>query len=121
MIAITVCCGCRREGGIPMWPGTPDGSKLPYVLHGAARLPKSIVGESPACLLVELALDARDLRVLDVATMPALPGYGARLRQLLVGCSLDRLEEASRSFGERYQGPLLRPTLAALANAALNG
>lgn len=103
-----------------MAPGAEDGSPLPFVVHGVARLPKSIAGESPACLLVELVLNADDLRVMDVAATPALPGYAALLRQVLVGHSLDRLEETALVFSGRYQGPLLRPTLAALANAALN-
>ncbi|MEX1253064.1 MAG: hypothetical protein WEE64_01855 [Dehalococcoidia bacterium] len=103
-----------------MAPDAQEGVGLPFVVHGVARLPKSICGESPACLLVELVLDAEDQRVLDVAAMPSLPGYAALLKRVLAGCSLDRLEQAGESFAERYRGPLLRPTLAAVANAALN-
>jgi hypothetical protein len=103
-----------------MRPGTSDASGVPYVVHGAARLPKSVVGESPGSLLLELVLDPEDLRVIDIAAMPALPGYLTLLRQVFLGRPFDGLEEAGTLFMERYQGPLVRPTLAALSNALLN-
>jgi hypothetical protein len=89
------------------------------IAHGAARLPKTLAGEATGSLILELLLDSAGARVLDVATTIALPGYTALLRAVLVGRSLDEVEAAGRAFAERYRGPLLRPTIAALTNAVL--
>jgi hypothetical protein len=90
------------------------------IAHGAARLPKTLVGESTVALIVELFLDAGGVRILDVAATISVPGYTTLLRRLLVGRSLDEIDAASKAFAERYRGPLLRPTIAALTNAVLN-
>lgn len=94
---------------------------LPFIVLGAARLPRSIAGEHSSVLMVEFVLDARDGRIVDVATTMALSGHAALLRRLLIGRSLDDVEEIARSLCTRLRGPLLRPTVAALVNAVANG
>lgn len=87
---------------------------------GNARLPKGIDGGQPSSLMIELALDSDDSRIVDVATSVALPGYAALLRSLLIGRRLDEVECAAQTLSVHLRGPLLKPTIAALANAVSN-
>ena len=93
---------------------------LRFITLGTARLPKSIAGDHSGSLLLELVLDSSDGRIVDVATTIALPGYTALLRRLLIGRRLDETEEISRRLFSHCRGPLLKPTIAALTNAASN-
>ncbi len=86
---------------------------------GAARLPRA-VGGACGSLMVELVLDPADSSILDVATTISLPGYTALLKRLLIGRRLDDVGAVARDLCARCRGPLLRPTIAALANAAAN-
>ena len=90
------------------------------IVHGSARLPKSIGGEQSGTLIVELTLDAEGGHIADVAATVSLPGYVALLRSLLVGCRRDEVEAALEQLASHLRGPLLRPTIAALANAVSN-
>lgn len=94
--------------------------QLPFIVAGSARLPRSIAGEQASPLMVELVLDPRDRCILDVATTISLPGYAALLQRLLIGRRVDEAEAVARNLCTRYRGPLLRPTIAALANAVSN-
>lgn len=94
--------------------------ELPLIVLGTARLPRAVVGEHAEPLLVELVLDRRQRCIRDVATNVSLPGYTDLLRRLLIGHRVDEVERLSYSLCERYRGPLLRPTVAALANAVAN-
>lgn len=101
--------------------GTPcEQPDLAFVTVGFARLPKSIAGEQSGPLIVELTLGPDGKRVVDVATSISLPGYIALLRDLLIGSQVDDLESVVQRVCERYRGPLLRPTVAALRNAVAN-
>ena len=102
----------RRSADEPAQP--------PFIVVGTARLPQSMGGEHTSPLMVELVLDPRDGCILDVATTIALPGYTALLRRLLIGRRLDDVESLGQDLCARYRGPLLRPTIAALANAVAN-
>ena len=88
------------------------------VVVGSARLPQSLA--SPA-LFIELELDPCDGHIRHIATSIGLPGYNALLRQLLVGHGLEEVQAAIERFRALYRGPLLKPTIAALANAVSNG
>lgn len=99
---------------------TCDQQRLALVTVGIARLPKSITGEQSGPLIVELTLDPEGRRIVDVATSISMPGYIALLRNVLIGCYLDDLESVVQRVCERYRGPLLRPTVAALRNAVAN-
>jgi len=90
------------------------------IVLGCARLPKSIGGEQPSTLIIELALDTQDGRIAHVATTMPLPGYNATLRSLLLGRRLDEVEGATQKLSAHLRGPLLKPTLAALANCVSN-
>lgn len=95
-------------------------TSLPFVAVGAARLPRSISGEQPSYLMLELVLNSADGSITDVATSVALPGHTALLKRLLLGRALDDVEAIARNLCAYYRGPLLRPTVAALANAVAN-
>jgi hypothetical protein len=71
--------------------------------------------------MIELSVDSEDGRIVDVATTLLLPGYTALLRSLLVGRRLDEVECAARKLSAHLRGPLLRPSIAALAKAVANG
>jgi hypothetical protein len=86
---------------------------------GTARLPRTLAGDQTAPLIIELAFDPSTGQVTDVATTLALPYYQTLLRTL-VGHRLDDLETATRRAFANYRGPLLRPTLAAIASALAN-
>ena len=101
--------GCGHEGS----------ADLPFIAIGTARLPKSVGGDQGS-LLLELVLDSNAGCVIDVASTVLLPGYTGLLRRLLIGCRLDQVEEVARDLAAHFQGPLLRPTIAALTNAAAN-
>lgn len=92
----------------------------PFVTVGAARLPRSVAGELSSPLIVELTLDCDGKRIVEVATSMSLPGFTALLRKLLIGTRVDQLEAAIQRISRHYRGPLLRPTIAALRNAAAN-
>lgn len=92
----------------------------PFVAVGAARLPRSLAGEQPGCLMLELVLNSADGSITDVATSVALPGHTALLKRLLLGRPLDEVEAIARDLCAYYRGPLLRPTIAALVNAVAN-
>lgn len=91
------------------------------IVLGSARLPKGLGGTEPSALMIELSVDAEEGRIADVATTLLLPGYTALLRSLLVGRRLDEVEGAAQQLSGRLRGALLRPTIAALANAASYG
>ena len=95
-------------------------SAVPFVVCGVARLPRSVGGGESRVLMVELVLDTRDGPILDIATTMSLPGYTTLLRRLFLGRSLDGVQEAAQQLCLHYRGPLLRPTIAALANAVAN-
>lgn len=90
------------------------------IVLGSARLPKSIGGEQLSTLIIELVLDSQDGRVADVATTLPLPGYIATLRSHLVGRRLDEVEDTAAKLSAHIRGPLLKPTIAALANCVAN-
>ena len=92
----------------------------PSIVIGTSRLPKNLRGDEGVVLIVELALDAQSGRILDVATTVPLPGYGALLRSVLVQRTLEDVEGAAEQLALRLHGPLLRPTIAALASAVAN-
>ena len=98
----------------------PAPARLCLVVMGNARLPKSMYGEQPGSLMIELAFDSDDGRIVDVATSIALPRYAALLRSLLIGRRLDEVERAAKTLAEYLRGPLLKPTIAALASAVSN-
>ncbi len=102
-----------------MDPASPAESYL--IVLGSARLPKGMGGDEPSALMVELTVDSEGERIVDVATTLLLPGYTALLRSLLVGRRLSEVECAAQQLSARLCGPLLRPTIAALANAVSNG
>ncbi|OGO49394.1 MAG: hypothetical protein A2148_06825 [Chloroflexi bacterium RBG_16_68_14] len=91
------------------------------VVLGSARLPKGIGGNEASALMIELSIDSEDGRIEEVATTLLLPGYTALLRSLLIGRRLDEVEGAAQQLGARLRGALLRPTVAALANAVSHG
>jgi hypothetical protein len=89
---------------------------------GTARLPKTVAGDQGLPLMIELSLDRDGQRIVDIATSVTLPGYVALLRSFLVGVPLDEvMASAARNLTSRLRGPLLKPTLAALANAVGSG
>ncbi len=90
-----------------------------YGVVGTARLPRAVAGEQAAPLMIELLIDSHSGTIIDVAVTIQLPGYQALL-QRLVGSKLVDVEAAGRALFARYRGPLVRPTLAALANAVAN-
>ena len=90
-----------------------------YGVVGTARLPRTVAGEQAAPLMIELLIDSRSGAIIDVAVTIQLPGYQALL-QRLVGSRLADVEAAGRALFASYRGPLVRPTLAALANAVAN-
>lgn len=92
----------------------------PLIVVGSARLPKSVSGEQPDTLIIELSLDLRCGRVVDVGSTLPLPAYADMLHSLLVGRRLDELEEAAQELSAHLRGPLLRPTIAALASCFLH-
>src|SRR3990172_11012595 len=107
----------RRE---PIAPVRAGGSaQLPFVAVGSARLPRSFAGNQASPLMVELVFDPAG-SILDVATSIPLPGYTALLKRLLIGHGLAEIERLVQDLCLRYRGPLLRPTIAALANAVAN-
>ena len=91
------------------------------VLVGSARLPKSLGYHDDHVLLVELCVDASTRRVADVGTTIQLAGYIALLRTVLIGRELDEISSAASELSEKLRGPLLRPTIAALASAVSHG
>ena len=99
----------------------PAPARPPLIVLGSARLPKSIGGEEPSAVLIELTVDSADGRVVDVAATIALPGYVSLLRTLVIGRRLDEVEGAAQELNAYLRGPLLKPTIAALAKAATYG
>ena len=97
-----------------------SGQGLAQIVVGTARLPKSVCGEQPSTLMIELVLDSQDARVVDAATTIALPGYAEMLRSLLIGRRLDEVEGVARELSAHLRGPFLRPTIAALASCVRN-
>lgn len=91
---------------------------LPFVALGSARLPASALGEQPGALMIELALDDLGGKIVEVATNIPLPGYNGMLRRLLAGRGLDEIDAAAGQISEHCCGLLVKPTIAALANAA---
>jgi len=91
------------------------------VVVGTARLPQSLASHQSLALFIELELEPCDGHIQGIATSIGLPGYNALLRQLFIGQRLDELQGAMDQFRDRYRGPLLKPTIAALANAVNNG
>ena len=91
----------------------------PFVAVGSARLPKTVSGDGSRVLMIELTLDAKTGRIVDVATTIPLPGYTACLHSLLIGRRLDEVDGLAWQLCEHVRGPLLKPTIAALANAVL--
>ena len=92
-----------------------------FVSVGSARLPKTVSGDGPGVLMIELILDSEAGRIVEVAATIPLPGYAALLRSLLVGQRMDEVEAVARRLSGQFRGPLLRPTIAALASAVSNG
>lgn len=91
-----------------------------FVVVGIARLPRALAGEQAGPLLIELVVNPKDGIVSAVASSIVLPGYRTLLQRLLIG---RRLEEAGSIAAELCaccRGPLLKPTIAALANAVSN-
>jgi hypothetical protein len=86
---------------------------------GTARLPRTLAGEQSAPLIIELAFDDASKTITGVASTIQLPLYQTLLRNL-IGVQLAELEFVARGVFAGYSGPLLRPTLAALANALAN-
>lgn len=107
------------------WEGTRGavagglGSGLPIVAVGIARLPRAVVGDGGQPLMIELTVEPGGL-ISAVAATVSLPGYQALLQGLLVGTHIDQAEAAVCRIASRLRGPLLRPTLAAVANALAN-
>ena len=93
-------------------------AELSYVVIGAARLPASIAGEYSQALMVELTLDGPRGCISEVATSISLPGYTELLRGLLIGQRLEAVEGLTWRLCRHLHSPLLRPTVAALMNAA---
>ena len=91
-----------------------------FVTLGTARLPKTLSGEAAGVLSVELSLDAEAGQIVHVDSTIALPGYTAVLRSLLVGRRLDEVECCAQRLRTQLRGPLLKPTIAALASAVVN-
>lgn len=94
---------------------------LPLLTVGIARLPRAVAGESQTPLMVELTVGHLDGVISAVATTVPLPGYTSLLQGALIGVTLDQAEAALRRVASRLCGPLLRPTLAAVASAVANG
>lgn len=101
------------------WP-VDLGSGLPIVAVGIARLPRAIVGDGGQPLMIELTVDLPAGLISAVSATVALPGYQALLQGLLVGTHIDQAEAAAQRIAQHFRGPLLRPTLAAVANALAN-
>ena len=93
---------------------------LPVIVVGSGRLPKAVAGDDAGSLMVELQLDPRGGRILDVATTVSLPGYTRLLQSLLIGRRPDEIEHVAQQLGTVLRGPLLKPTVAALMNAVAN-
>ena len=110
-------------GGSPrMEPVDPASPPAPaFIVIGSARLPKTVGGEESGALMIELAVNTQDGRVTDVAATVPLPGYIGTLRSLLVGRRLDEVEDTAQKLSAHLRGPLLKPTIAALANCVSNG
>lgn len=87
------------------------------VIVGTARLPEALSQDGLTGLLLELTVEPRTNRIIDVAASIQLPSYVALLKQALVSQSLDRLEDALERIRAHLQGPLVRPTVAALQHA----
>lgn len=90
------------------------------IVLGSARLPRTVGGEQPSTLMIELAVDSQNGRIADVAATVPLPGYIGTLRSLLVGRRLDEVEDTAQKLSAHLRGPLLKPTIAALANCVAN-
>ena len=101
-------------------PASQAAKELCCVALGGARLPKAFVAEQSGVLIVELVLDSWAGPIVDVATTIPLPGHSALLRTLLVGRRLDGVAGALQILSAQLRGPLLKPTIAALANAVSN-
>ncbi|MBI4571025.1 MAG: hypothetical protein HY723_03675 [Chloroflexi bacterium] len=101
------------------WP-VNLGSELPIVAVGIARLPRTVVGDGGQPLMIELTVEPPAGLISAVAATVSLPGYTALLQGLLVGTHIDQAEAAVHRIALRLRGPLLRPTLAAVANALAN-
>jgi hypothetical protein len=87
---------------------------------GTARLPNSITSDGGRAFLIELLVDAKNSRIIDLSATLPLPHYVSILRSLLIGRAVSEVEEVCRRLATYVRGPLLRPTAAALANAAAN-
>ncbi len=90
------------------------------IVLGSARLPKTVGGEQPSTLMIELAVNSQDGRIADVAATVPLPGYIGTLRSLLVGRRLGEVEDTAQKLSAHLRGPLLKPTIAALVNCVSN-
>jgi hypothetical protein len=98
-----------------------QGDAQAAVVFGAARLPRALAGEQGGSLVLELSIEPRSGRILELATTIGLPGYRAVLQRLLIGRRISDAEViASRELPAHCCGPLLKPTAAALANALAN-
>lgn len=67
--------------------------------------------------MIELVLESPNGLIKDLASTVGLPGYDGVLRALLVGRALDEVGGAVEAVRCHVQGPLQRPTVAALASA----
>lgn len=119
--------GKAGEGSWPVDPhqssnGAPAvGSAVAtLIVVGSARLPKSVSGEEPSILMIELVVHPRDGRVADVGTTVRLSGYTEMLQSFLIGRDLNAVEGAALELSAHLRGPLLKPTIAALANCVRN-
>ncbi len=95
-------------------------SSIPFIAVSTARLPKTVAGDQPGILMVELAVDSPDRHIVDIATTVTLPSYSDLLRRLLIGRPLGEVECATPEICSHLRGPLLKPTIAALASAVAN-
>jgi len=68
-----------------------------------------------------LELSVEEGRIVDIDSSVRLPAYTALLRTLFVGRLLDEVMAVGDVLASRLIGPLLKPTIAALQNAATNG
>ena len=95
----------------------PSGSSLnlPIVVMGTARLPEAW---DAGVLMIELAMDSRCAEIHRVASNIRLPGYTELLRRLLIGKRPEDIPAVAVRICAHLRGPLLKPTVAALTNAA---
>ncbi|MDZ4371594.1 MAG: DUF3870 domain-containing protein [Phenylobacterium sp.] len=88
------------------------------VITGSARLPSPTRDGRSSPLLLAVVVDASDGRIAEVHSNISLSAYNELLSTVLVGKLLDGIGRSAEEFAARCRGPLVKPTLAALANVA---